>query len=218
MIKQNNSEYFDLRFIVKKILSKWHWFLFSLVICLSIGVAFIKLSPKVYKVSSSIKMKTGNTNTSRILSDDLISNNALNIEDQMVEITSSEYIKSVLEKLDFGISYYEKTFFADKEIYKDNFPFSIEIDSSKNQMTGIPVIIKIVSGNEYELSVKGNEIDLYNFKDGTLLEKIIPDIEIKKRLKFGDPVKYENLGFTISLMGDAEVLKGKEFFFILHNP
>ncbi|MCG8306072.1 MAG: hypothetical protein MI975_01690, partial [Cytophagales bacterium] len=218
MEQKNEKDYFDLRSIIKSILAKWHWFFISIFSFVLVAFLNIKFTPNVYKVKSIIKLKTEESGASKILNQDIFNDSKLNLEDQIIEIKSTEYIKKTLDKLDFGISFYEKSHFADKEFFKDNFPLVINIDSSINQITGVPINIKVISATHYELEINGEEIDLYNFKEGILLENIIPEINIKNTQEFGAPIVLENLGITVTLLGDFDKLIDRKFYFILRHP
>ncbi|MBK7385043.1 MAG: hypothetical protein IPI81_17160 [Flavobacteriales bacterium] len=50
------TDIIDLRVIIRKLLSKWWWFLITCTIAGAAGVAYLKVTPKSYMVQATILM------------------------------------------------------------------------------------------------------------------------------------------------------------------
>jgi len=57
MENTDNTIKFDIHSLIKPYLSKWHWFLLSVISCLILGVVFIKISLPVYNIKSAVLIK-----------------------------------------------------------------------------------------------------------------------------------------------------------------
>ena len=63
----NNTETFNIREFLGRCLSKWYWFVISLVICLGAGAYYIVKTPKIYTRSATVLIKeTGLRRTSEL--------------------------------------------------------------------------------------------------------------------------------------------------------
>lgn len=217
MKKQSQEDFIDIKELINKFLAKWYYFVFALFVFILLAILMIKTSPKVYKVSSILQMETGTTKAEKILDPIEVQDNILNIEDEILVIKSTAYIREALDRLDFSVSYFSGENFLKSEIYKNNFPFQVKLDSSVNQITGVPIFIKVVSENEFELEVKGEEVRQYNFISEARTAPI-PQINFKKRYKFGQPIKENLFGFTISLSGDPNMYGEERLSFVINNP
>mgnify|MGYP000530738092 CR=1 FL=1 len=217
MKKQSQEDYIDLKQILSRFISKWHIFAIALVICIALAFLYIKSSPPVYKVSSSLKMKTEVTKAEKILDPVDVKDKNVNIEDEILVIKSTNYIRETINKLDFAISYFTKDLLVTEERYKLNYPVLIRIDSSVSQISGIPIFINILSDQEFELTVKGEEVVQYDFENDRVVQKI-PNIDFTKRYRFDQPIKENLFGFTVTLTGNPNMYGSSELFFQINNP
>lgn len=217
MKKQSQEDFIDIKELLNKFMAKWYYFAVAFFIFILIAVFIIKTSPKVYRVTSILQMKTGSTKTEKILDPVELKDNLVNIEDEILVIKSTNYIRETLDRLDFSISYFTGENFLKSEVQKNSFPFSVKLDSSANQITGVPIYIKMISQDEFELEVKGEEIYQYNYYTG-VTNGPIPKINFRKRYKFDQPVKENLFGFTVTVTGTPEMYGGEKLSFVINNP
>ena len=144
----------DIKALFFKLLEKWYFFVISLIICVSLAYLKNKTSPRIYKVGATLKMNVGSSGASEILDAVGLEEKNVNIEDEIIVMKSTNFIRETLNQLDFGISYFSEGDLVDREIYKNHFPIKVEIDSSANQIATVPIYVNILSDEEYQLSVK----------------------------------------------------------------
>ena len=189
MVKnQVNEEGIDLIKILKKLLSRWHILVISFMIALALGFLYNETSDRYFKVEAILKRTSEPSGTSKLLNTVGVQQEGANIEDEIIVIQSTEYIEEAINRLDFGVSYFVKNDIKVREIYGQELPFTVEFDSTANQLINVPINIDILSDSEFELSVDGENALIYNLVTNEVIGKRIPKIALKKIYKFGEPV------------------------------
>ena len=218
MVKnQVNEEGIDLIKILKKLLSRWHILVISFMIALALGFLYNETSDRYFKVEAILKRTSEPSGTSKLLNTVGVQQEGANIEDEIIVIQSTEYIEEAINRLDFGVSYFVKNDIKVREIYGQELPFTVEFDSTANQLINVPINIDILSDSEFELSVDGENALTYNLVTNEVIGKRIPKIALKKRYKFGEPVMEENFGFTIWKGENAVEPLGKGIYFVVNS-
>ena len=100
----NNEEGIDLRLLISKFLGKWYLFIAMLGICLFLAYLKIRTSPQIYEVYSIMKMNVGSSKSDKILDATNFEKRDVNVEDEIIAINSTNFIKQALTKLNFNIS------------------------------------------------------------------------------------------------------------------
>lgn len=113
--------------IISEYTSHWKWFVLSVIICLSLGVLFILITPKKYQSSLSILLnedKKGGANTNNDL--DLNSLGLLattnNIDNEIAILSSPDLMRKVVDTLNLRTSYFQKSRLRKQEIFSES-PF-----------------------------------------------------------------------------------------------
>lgn len=160
--KNGENRYIDpltLRDFIRTSLSKWVWFVGSLVICLGLAVLYIKCQEPVFQRSEQILIKSQDSNSgissisNSFTSLGLFSNNS-NVMNELISITSPAVMADVVNKLDLRMNYVSKNGLRDLTLYGETLPF----------IAVLPEIGVQESGSfRCELSPDGN-IRLWDFK------------------------------------------------------
>lgn len=183
-----------------------------------LAIAYIKSSNKVYLMRASLLLKSEeqrDLSGNDFLKGMDIFKTSTELEDEIGILESYHMVANAINELDFGIGYYTKRYTKSEEKYGD-FPFIIKMDSTVNQLTGIPIYITEKSNNTYQLRAEGEEIDAYNFLTRQV-EDHLTKVEINHTGTFGDPTKMANLGITIWANPKFPVKDDEEYFFIIYN-
>ncbi|MFZ1692025.1 MAG: Wzz/FepE/Etk N-terminal domain-containing protein, partial [Flavobacteriales bacterium] len=140
------SDIIDLRAVVRKIMRRWWWFAITGIIAGSLGVAYLKTTPKTYMVSARMLMGEGERGFGARQEDflkgmSLVRGNS-QIEDDIALLTSRSMIVKTLNRLDFGVSYHTTKRYLTQETYSFP-PFRVQLDSVSVQVTGIPIHVKV---------------------------------------------------------------------------
>lgn len=206
-----NEKGIDLGALFFKLRLKWYYFVITIPIALGIAYYINLTSDRVYKFKSSVQVspkKTGSKNTDQLMNVFDRSDNR-KIEDEIGILTSYDLVKKAIEKLNFGVGYYHKTSFKTIPLYADS-PIEVILDSNQAQIINTPIAIRQISKTEYELIIKEKSVQLYDLKKNKILEKSFPEVNIKKRFKFGKLYSNEFFGLKINLVRDF--MQGNYFF------
>jgi len=217
MKRRNEEEGIDIKALIIRFINKWYYFAIALIICITLAFLKIKTTPKVYEVSSILKMNTGNSKAENILDEHPDKEEQI-IDDEIVVIKSSDYIRQTLNQLDFTVSYYKKGHLSKSEVYKNDFPVNVILDTGKLQLTGVPIYINIVSENEFEIKVNSDNGTLYNFKSDKAQQVIDEKIEFNKRYTFGEPIDEKYFSLSV-LRNENSFAEGNgKLYFTINSP
>ena len=213
----------DLKAIFTKIIRKWWLFLITISIAVAGGVAYIKTTPKAYRVTAVLRMSEGRRSSFGQGKEEFLKGSGYlksdaELEDEITMIRSVSNMTATLKKLDFGIGYFEKVNFLTKEVY-DAPPFIVRMDSSILQMCGVGVHIKVDTlGGTWRVKVESKNVRLYDLRTNTVAaDKFVPKVSIDEIVAIGQPFKSEFLSFSIELAKNRTINAKSDHFFIL-NP
>lgn len=213
----------SLKGLVEKAVSHKYLFLLSLLLCLGIAYAYIKVSTPVYEIGTSLLIDP--TGKSRQLGDSKLMDGGVavldaekNISNEVGILKSYGLIEQTVRELKFDVSYHTKQGFREQEHY-GYFPFVVEPDYSQPQLYGAPFEIDILTDSTYRLSIEAKEFSVSNPKTGTTHEVKIP-LKASSVNVFGQPVHHNYFNFTVN-KPDYEVVManfaGQELFFKVHQ-
>jgi tyrosine-protein kinase Etk/Wzc len=216
---RNQSEVFDLRDFLFKIRQYWK----SISICIVVAVIFAflysKYSQPTFEVSATVIIKKEkplidiqSTSTFDALENPFVINN------ETERLKSTIIAKRALEKVNFGISYFEKVPFGKTELYP-NKPFEIIPDSFFPQPTDILFRVQFLNTNEFELSAEfDNSVIRDLFTQSA--KRQIPRHSIKHNYKYNQLIKTDDFSFTLKLPENPSAKKfviGKTYYFLINS-
>ncbi len=205
--------------LIQKIAIKWYYFLFTLLTLVSIALAYIYFAQTIYLVRASIllngEVKNG-LNSGNFLKGMELMSSQTELEDEIGILKSYNLAENTINKLDFGVSYYSRTNFKSIEPSVTNYPFKIELDSTVNQIVGIPVYIVRTSDSTYSISATAKKVGTYNFYTNRATE-IVQDYEVNSIGIIGKPFLENNLSFKLKFnrpfYGETET----NYYFVINN-
>src|SRR5579859_609078 len=160
------EEKVNIKAIIQKLISRWYYFLISLLITVPLAYVYIKFAENIYQVRASILLSGPRKNemaSEKFLKGMELLTSHTEIEDEIGILKSFSLVGSTLQRLDFGVSYFEKTNFKGQEKYGDECPFRIELDSTVNQVVGVPVYVKRTTAKTYSVHAAGKNVGTFNF-------------------------------------------------------
>lgn len=226
-MKKNTKEHeIDLKSWLFKFRAKWYLFAVFSVLALAAAYVYIKSSERIYKFSATLLLgdqHTGSKKAQELLNLLEVQNKGIKVEDEIGLLTSTEMIRKAMLRLDFNVSYYKVsdhwlntiTNIVVEEQYKTA-PYTIKLDKNANQLVDVPMEVRMLPGNKYELTVKGKDVPRYNFKTHTVLE-YIPEVEFTKVLPIGKPYKDKYMSFTLLPVKDADISPAKKHYFVINS-
>jgi len=193
------NEKVDIRAIIHKLVSRWYYFLLSLMITLPLAYAYVKFAQNIYQVRASILLtaqaKPGMGNEKFLKGMELLTSHT-ELEDEIGILRSYNLVGSTLQKLDFGVSYFEKKNLKTYEKYDEEYPFKIELDSSVDQILNVPIFIKRISSSTFSVKASGKKIYTYDFRTNHV-GRIVPEVDIDQYATSGKLISGKNLSFRI---------------------
>ena len=180
------DESIDFKRYISLFISNWYWFAIALFIALSIAYGINRWSEEVYTVSSTMLIKDdqfggGTADLSNIFTGSNAFRSEQNLKNEIGILGSFSLNYRVMQELtDFHIVYVGvgKRGIAESRMY-NNAPFRVLYDSLQHQRIGLPVTVKILSANNYQLEING-------------------DLKFSKTLAFGE--RFNEMGFDFSIV------------------
>ena len=132
MGKGASSSPIDFRKLFAVLVLNWHWFVLSLLLCIGCGVAYLKLTEPVYRVSVRmlIKGEEKNSNNSQMLAkmEDLgFLTNSNGIENEMEILKSSILLRDVVKDLKLCTEYRRADQILKPILYSKQ-PINVDLD------------------------------------------------------------------------------------------
>jgi capsular exopolysaccharide synthesis family protein len=217
--KLKRNDVIDVKLLMRKLTAKWYYFIISLMITIGIAVIYNKITNRVYLVRGTILLKSPKSGITK--PDDFLKGMEMlmpntELEDEIGILTSRTTIEKAINQLDFGVSYYvNKKLFKTEERYGDS-PFTVKLKPNVNQITEVPIYIKQLPDDRYEVVANGENVDAYSFSTH-LVEDFFPYVEIAETREIFMPFESPNLAFTIKFDDRFKTSKGEKTYFVIHN-
>lgn len=227
MRRNNTKEHeIDLKSWLFKFRSKWYMFAIFSVLALAAAYVYIKSSERIYQYSATLLLgdqHTGSKKAQELLNLLEVQNKGIKVEDEIGLITSTEMIRRAMLHLDFNVSYYKATdHWLNKisdlvvEEQYETAPYVIKLDTSSAQLVDVPMEVRMLPDNKFELKVKGKNVARYSFRNHTILE-VLPEVEFTKVLPVGKPYKDKYMSFTLLPSKNADIAPAKKHFFMVNS-
>jgi hypothetical protein len=214
---QGNKAGNDLLRIFYRLTGYWLLFLVSLVIALSLAFAYVRYTEAVYKVSTSILLRDDSQKDAGMASlfKELgIGSGKKNLENEIEVLKSTPLIKKAIERLDFKVFYFAEGNISTTEIYHKN-PFIVSIDTLSEEFINLPIYIKKLNQNEYQLYTQ-NEKAFFDPDTRSFSQKNASSLPLRCNLQFGITYPIDGTRFSVSCNKKAleEFDKNSSFFLI----
>ncbi len=198
-----NQNSFDFKGFLIKTGSYWRWFLFGLVVCLVVAHQNNIRKQKIYSLETTIAIQEQDNplftnNTSLIFNWGGTSDQVQTIS---TTLKSRSHNEIVVDKLQFYIDYLQEKEYFTQDVYGEC-PFKIVIDKNKNQLSGIPINIRLVSPTEYilKISFASNSASVVNYSENKYNSVAVPQGEFIKRYRIGAPINLPFLNGKLSIL------------------
>ena len=209
------DEKINIKSIILKILSKWYYFLVASMITLPLAYLYIQLAPVKYEIKSSILLKGEDTKgPENFMKGMELLSSQIELEDEIGILQSFATVSQTVNTLDFGISYFAEKNFKTWELY-DRKPFTIVLDSSANQVVGIPIYIKRISSSKCLISASQENVGIYNLVTNNVVGRI-PEFRIEEVFEIEKPFVNKYLSFRI-VFDEKVKMEDAELFFKTEN-
>ncbi|AHW62268.1 capsular exopolysaccharide family [Draconibacterium orientale] len=171
-------------------LKKWPWFVGFCALGLVLGYFHFINSPNKYQIQSRILVVNEESSISSVLSFDNPMKGMgkkANIENKIGILRSYTLYRKALRNLGWDYSWYHKRLLYNADLYQ-RAPFHLDISPTAQNAQNIPLYIKVLNENEFEIIGKGQ----------TSQNGYPQQIDMDQRHKFGDPFFNDLFNFTIT--------------------
>ncbi len=217
---RNFSEY-NVRAFVKKLLDYKHVVLISLLFFLSLAFLYIKSTPPIYLVDTTLLVKEssqGNLFGDRDQGSMQILEPNKNLANEMTLLKSSAILESAINDLNFQVAYYSKGLFGVREHYHD-FPVFICLLENRKQLINTEIRIKFLDENHYEVQVEEDkEYALWDLHSD-FSEEVENSLYLTKVHEFGKPARSDFYHFIVYQNSDQKWsdFEDKKYLFFTIN-
>lgn len=184
------EESIDIKKYLFKFLSNWYWFALALSFALAMAYLVNRYSESTYTISSSLIISDKQSDVASVeaIIEELGRSRVRRKAEVVNEISilkSYKMARLALEELDFGISYVGigKREIAESKMYH-SCPFIVIPDTTFNSLLNYPVNVKILSDQEYILTINDQ-------------------FDIRRKMKFGESFVSDMFRFKIELRNPA---------------
>ena len=208
--EEGEEEIIDILELLRFFLSKWYWFLISLIVIFGIAIIYLLSTPKIYSRSASLLIKENMDSQSAIAGEisESFSNmgmsvNKNNVNNELQTLLSPSLMMEVVQKLHLNWNYHIEKGLSKETLYDSTLPVNISVIDSFKDIEGA-FKIKLLENNNIELSdfeivdkktdnniLKCNLNDTINSPIGKL--KIVPTNYYKKDSVYTIYVSHSNL-------------------------
>ena len=180
------NETLNIREELEKYLFHWKWFLFGIIVFLTLGFIYLRYTAPQYSASASIlikdNQKSGISKELEAFKDmGIVGSGSSNNTDNEIEIIKSrKIIGQVVDSLNLDINYFIEGRVIKSEVY-NNKPIKIEILSKEANFLERDTVLTVFQKNDTEFSFKNLNKDVvstHNF--GEVIESNIGTFKINK--------------------------------------
>lgn len=154
MKKENkSSEYIDIRAMIKEYLSKWYWFVISVVLCAGVAFLYTRISHEKYGVRANMVITS---------EDDLavfghLSNvlgSSARVDDEIFLVSSHSLYKKVAKEMGLNISYFVKKGFLETDFEYKGYPIELYTPAGISDTLSCGIVFKVKANEAGKVSVK----------------------------------------------------------------
>lgn len=152
---EQDSEVFDWERYLFLFLSRWYWFLLSVVIALGLGVFYLLKTGPVYTRSTKLLIKNDDKNsgnsTMQAFADLGIIGSSKNISNEIQTISAPVMMREVVDRLDLDLQLSTPEQLHQRPLYKDA-PVNVQFFSKVESESSLSFEIKLLGGSDLELT------------------------------------------------------------------
>lgn len=156
MAKQKKSEFIDIQGVLREYMSKWYWFLISLIICIGIGFLVAKKNKPIYEVDANVLISQDDT-TSGLMPmgsvGELFGSKA-KVDDEVFVISSHSLLRDVANDLGINKMHFVRLGFLNTVMAYPEFPVDVVAAPGVIDTLRTPIYFKIKVDDNGLVSVK----------------------------------------------------------------
>jgi len=191
--------------LILKYLGNWYWFILLGVIGMGIGYKMNVFFQSEYEISSSILPEQNTEGMTDLFSLNMFGNRS-NVENHIEILSSYSLNRQALNNLNWKVYWYKKRLFKRSDLYKDA-PFNLAFLDGAQNVTGLPVSVKVISDKKYLLSVE-DKVKVNGEKQ---------EIKFEQEGLFGEPFNNAHFHFILNKVEKVGIDPKDEYYFEFKN-
>ncbi|MBD5174665.1 MAG: polysaccharide biosynthesis tyrosine autokinase [Bacteroidales bacterium] len=160
MAKKNTSDFIDVKFLFKQYLSKWYYFVISVVLCVGLAYAYTRIHQSEFAVRANVLISQDDNNM--MGGGDMAGLGALGnlfgssayVEDEVFVISSHSLYSQVAKELGINVQYYVREGFMRYELSYPNHPVSVTPQAGMVDTLSMLVDFKIDVNEKGEAAIQ----------------------------------------------------------------
>lgn len=146
----------DFKKIFTKLVSKWLWFVASIIVCIIFAFFYVKVTAPLYQINAQLlvngsdKSSGGGGQASALMDLGGLVGSKSSVENEVEIIKTRFLMEQVVREMKLNILYYTKTTFARRELYKP--PFKITIIRGLDTIVNTEINVKKISNSKIRVS------------------------------------------------------------------
>lgn len=174
MAKNNTSEFIDINALMKTYLSKWYWFVISVIFCVGLGFVYCRIHQRPVAVRANVLIQQEESNPMADMGGlgSLFGSKGF-VEDEVFVIGSHSLYKGVAEDLGINKEHFVKDGFLKQHLAYPDFPVDVVAPGVADTLgTTVIFTVKINEKGEASVKAKARKETVGELKDTRLPAKL----------------------------------------------
>lgn len=183
-----DENHVDIKQEVKKYLRFWPWFLFAVILSLSVAYVYLRFSPRIYQTSTKIKILDESDGLELPSSAFVFKRSNINLENEIEILTSYRIIEQVVRELKLNTVFQEEGQIQTSLI--PDLPFQYNQHVQPDSISVNHQFEIIVNNNNFEVrDIKTDQVHLFENHDSYSKSHDLPfDIKLNNKSKLASIV------------------------------
>ena len=198
----------DFKDLFFKIIGFWKVYLLFLLVCLGVAYSINLRKKSIFRLGNQIVVSNDQNpfftaNTSLTFNWGGVSDK---VQTVITLLQSRSHNEKVVEYLQFYVDYERKAEYWKYDAYK-TLPFLVEVDTTHAQLINVPIEIKPISDEEYELSYElgGEEGFVQNYATKKIKRVQVKPGKVVQKVRFNKTVVLPHLRFKLNRLSEEPI-------------
>lgn len=199
-MKQSNFDYIPVQVLLARLLSKWYWFVISVVMFVALAKVYLMTKEDIYEVKATLLLDEkkgleelgGNSSFMKELG---LFEQKSELQDEIGILTSYGLVEKAVRPLNQGVSYYKKGKIKSRQVF-DNLPYLVIVDSSHYQLINLNIKVVPVSKDFFMLEAEGENVWVYLPSENKVVLEL-PEINFKQKIRLNESFQSQYLKFEL---------------------
>lgn len=213
---KDNGFSLDYRKLWSDFLRFWWLYLITLPVSYLVVEILHRYSVPVYSASMTVIVdERGETDSKTSMMEGFgLTPGMRNVDNQIAVLSSWDMVRHTIEQLDFAITYYAEGRLKSTELYRSG-PIEVVMDSTHQQLIHVPMYVKMVDPDHYQLKISVEQGGTYCYATRTGGGGG-GKIDFSGTFAFGEPVITPWAAFSV--LRKTLFSSDQEIYFVFNHP